>query len=124
MHLDGFRAYCLQKPEATESLPFGPDALVFKVAGKMFALADLAALPPRVALKCDPERAVELRERYAAVTAAYHFNKRHWNNVAFDGEVPDEELRTMVDHAYALVVAGLSKKDRVRLAASDASGES
>ncbi len=119
MHLDGFRTYCLQKPGATEGLPFGPDALVFKVAGKMFALAELAALPPRVALKCEPEHAVGLRERYAAVTPAYHFNKRHWINVAFDGEVPDDEVRALVDDAYALVVKGLTRRDRERLAAGE-----
>jgi predicted DNA-binding protein (MmcQ/YjbR family) len=115
MHLDALRTHCLARPGATEDLPFGPDTLVFKVGGKMFAAAALDALPPRVALKCDPERAVELRERYAAVSTAPYFDKRHWNAVALDGEVPDAEVRALVEHSYALVVAGLTRKARAAL---------
>ena len=78
MHLADLRTHCLAKPGATEDLPFGPDTLVFKVAGKVFALANLEWLPPAVNLKCDPERAVELRETYADVAPGYHMSKRHW----------------------------------------------
>jgi len=112
VYLDDLRTYCLSLPHTTEELPFGPDTLVFKVAGKVFAISGLDSIPPGVALKCDPERAVELRERYSAVTPAYHMNKQHWNGVAFTGEVPDDEIRELVDHSYALVVAGLPKKVR------------
>ena len=112
MHLDALRAHCLARPAATEDLPFGPDTLVFKVGGKMFALLALDELPPRVALKCDPERALELRERYAAVSTGPYMDKRHWNSVTLDGEVPDDELRAMVDHSHALVVAKLTRRVR------------
>lgn len=122
MYLDDLRTYCLSLPHTTEELPFGPDTLVFKVAGKVFAISGLDAIPPGVALKCDPERAVELRERYSAITPAYHMNKQHWNGVAFTGEVPDDEIRALVDHSYALVVAGLPKKVREGLAAAAQEG--
>jgi predicted DNA-binding protein (MmcQ/YjbR family)/Cu/Zn superoxide dismutase len=115
MHLDAFRDYALALPAATEDLPFGPDTLVFKVGGKMFALASLEALPPRVALKCDPERAAELRERYAAVSTGAYLDKRHWNSITLDGEVPDDELRAMVVDSHALVVAKLTRKARAEL---------
>lgn len=109
---DTFRDLCLALPHATEDQPFGPDTLVFKVAGKIFATLALDALPPRVALKCDPERAVDLRERHAAVGTAPHFNKRHWNGVVLDGEVPAADVRDWVGHSYALVVGGLTRAQR------------
>jgi predicted DNA-binding protein (MmcQ/YjbR family) len=116
MHLDSLRRYCLVKPEATEDLPFGPDVLAFRVAGKIFALANLERVPPAVNLKCDPERAVDLRERYADVRPGYHMDKRHWNTVGLRGDVPGALVRDLVDHSYALVVAGLPRADRQRLA--------
>ena len=105
-----FRAYCLTKPNVTEGTPFGPDTLVFKVSGKMFALASLDAIPPRVNLKCDPERALDLRDRYEEVQPGYHMNKKHWNTVELGGGIPDAELREMIDHSYDLVVARLPKR--------------
>ena len=117
MYLDDLRTYGLGKPGATEDLPFGPGALVLKVGGRMFALLALDELPPRVSLKCDPERAVELRERYAAVSTAPYMDKRLWNAVALDGEVPDAELRALVDHSYDLVVAKLPRRLRDGLGA-------
>lgn len=112
MHLDQLRDHCLAKPATTESFPFDEDTLVFKVAGKMFAVIGLERLPQTVALKCDPEQALELRERYEDVGAAYHFNKTHWNGVGLRGDVPAEVVRELVDHSYDLVVAGLTRKAR------------
>jgi predicted DNA-binding protein (MmcQ/YjbR family) len=112
MNIEDFRAYCLAKPNATEGTPFGEDNLVFKVRGKMFALASLAEVPPRVNLKCDPERALDLRDRYEEVTPGYHMNKKHWNTIELSGGVPAAELRGMIDHSYELVVASLPKNRR------------
>ena len=115
MHLDDLRTHCLAKPGATEDLPFGPDTLVFKVAGKMFALAGLDALPPTANLKCDPERAAQLRETYADVGPGYHMNKRHWNTIGLRGDVPGRVILDLVDHSYALVVAGLPRVARAEI---------
>ncbi|MEP6937542.1 MAG: MmcQ/YjbR family DNA-binding protein [Chthoniobacterales bacterium] len=103
MNIESFREYCLQKPDATESLPFGDDTLVFKVKGKMFALAALDEVPTTVNLKCEPDLALDLRDRYAQVRPGYHMNKKHWNTIEFDGDVPDLEIRRMIDHSYDLV---------------------
>jgi predicted DNA-binding protein (MmcQ/YjbR family) len=109
MDLAQFCEYCLRKPYATESTPFGPDVLVFKVRDKMFALAALDEVPTRVNLKCDPDLALELRDRYEQVTPGYHMNKRHWNTVEIEVGIPDVELRKMIDHSYDLVVKSLPK---------------
>ncbi len=109
------RTLCLAQPAATEDQPFGEDTLVFRVGGKIFALLALDAFPPRVNLKCDPEQAAELRERYEAVLPGYHMNKRHWNTVVCDGTVPGDELAEMVAHAYSLVRASLPRKVQVGL---------
>ncbi len=113
MHLDAFRDHALALPGATEDQPFGPDTLVFRVGGKIFALLALDAAT--VNLKCDPERAVELRERYADVRPGYHMNKRHWNTVALQGDVPAAEIRAMADAAYGLVRASLTRAARATL---------
>ena len=115
MNIESFREYCLKKPAATEATPFGPDDVVFKVEGKMFALADLMDVPPRVNLKCDPDLALELRDRYEQVTAGYHMNKKHWNTVVLDGVIPPAEVRKMIDHSYDLVVRSLPKAKREKL---------
>ena len=107
-----FREYCLSKPEATEDTPFGPDVLVFKIRGKMFALAALDEVPVRVNLKCEPDLALELRDRYEQVTPGYHMNKKHWNTVEIGTGIPEVELRSMIDHSYQLVVKGLPKASR------------
>ncbi|HEX3620636.1 MAG TPA: MmcQ/YjbR family DNA-binding protein [Candidatus Udaeobacter sp.] len=112
MDLAQFREYCLSKPRATEGTPFGPDVLVFKVAGKMFALAALNELPPTVNLKCDPDLALDLRDRYEQVRPGYHMNKKHWNTVEIEGGIPVVELRRMIDHSYELVVERLPKAAR------------
>jgi predicted DNA-binding protein (MmcQ/YjbR family) len=109
MDLAQFREYCLRKPCTTESTPFGPDVLVFKVSGKMFALATLDETPTRVNLKCDPDLALDLRDRYEQVTPGYHMNKKHWNTIEIESGIPERELRKMIDHSYDLVVKGLTK---------------
>jgi predicted DNA-binding protein (MmcQ/YjbR family) len=122
MHLDEIRARCLAFPEVTEDFPFGPDPLVFKVGGKMFALLGIDDIPPRVVLKCDPERTVELRERYAGISTGPYFRNLHWNYVTLDGSVPGDLVRGMIDDSYRLVVARLKKADRERLLAAIGNG--
>ena len=115
MDLESFREYCLNKPHVTEGTPFGEDVLVFKVAGKIFALAPLDEVPARANLKCDPDLALELRDRYEQVQPGYHMNKKHWNTVEIDSEIPEPELRRMIDHSYELVVKSLPKAARAKL---------
>jgi len=115
MDLGEFREYCLTKPGACEETPFGPDVLVFKVGGKMFALAALDEVPTTVNLKCDPDLALDLRDRYEQVSPGYHMNKKHWNTVEIGTGVPDSEVRKMIDHSYELVVASLPKATRTKL---------
>ena len=106
---------CSAKPESAEDYPFGDDVAVFKVVGKMFALVTLGPAPGSVSLKCDPDLAAGLRRRYAAITAGYHLNKRHWNTVTLDGSVPEDELLDLIDHSYELVVARLPRVKRDKL---------
>ena len=115
MDLGSFREYCLSKPGATEDTPFGEDVLVFKVGGKVFALAPLDEVPAAANLKCDPDLALELRDRYEQVRAGYHMNKKHWNTVEIDSGIPDAELRKMIDHSYELVLRTLPKVKREKL---------
>jgi predicted DNA-binding protein (MmcQ/YjbR family) len=115
MQTDVFREYCLKKPGVTESTPFGPADLVFKVGGKMFALLALEEIPAKCNLKCDPDRALELRDRYEQITGGYHMNKKHWNTVELGGEIPTAEVRQMIDHSYELVMASLPKAQRAKL---------
>src|SRR6202163_1804511 len=112
MDLEKFREYCLAKKGATEDTPFGEDVLVFKVGGKMFALVALDEIPARANLKCDPDLALELRDRYEQVRPGYHMNKKHWNTVEIEGGIPAAELRRMIDHSYELVVKSLPKAVR------------
>lgn len=109
MNLEGFRSHCLSKKGVTEEFPFGEDVMVMKVMGKMFALAGIEGFD-RISIKCDPEVAVELRERYPAVLPGYHLNKKHWNTVLLDGTVPDKLVKTWMDNSYDLVVKTLPKQ--------------
>jgi len=109
MDLETLRQYCLGKLAVTESAPFGEDVLVFKVAGKIFALAPLDEVPATANLKCDPDLALELRDRYEQIRPGYHMNKKHWNTIELDSGIPDTELRKMIDHSYQLVVRSLPK---------------
>ena len=115
MDLAQFREDCLSKPGATESTPFGSDVLVFKVSGRIFALAALDQVPATANLKCDPDLALELRDRYEQVRPGYHMNKKHWNTVEIDSGMPDAELHKMIDHSYELVVRSLPKTRREKL---------
>lgn len=114
MTLAGLRDHCCRLPGFSEDLPFGPDVLAFRVAGKIFALMDVDNFES-VNLKCDPERAVELREQYAAIIPGYHMNKAHWNTVRMDGSVPDRLVIELADHSYELVRDSLPKKLRETL---------
>ena len=119
MTLEEFRTHCAAFPGFSEDLPFGPEVLAFRVGGRIFALMDVDAFES-VNLKCDPERAVDLREQHAGITPGYHMNKRHWNTVTLGGALPDGLVRELIDHSYALVVAGLPAKERARLSTGSA----
>jgi len=112
MNIEEFRDYCLSKNQVTESFPFDEETLVFKVAGKMFALAGLEHNPATVSLKCNPEKALELREEYDEITPGYHMNKMHWNSVIIDGNLSYILIRELIDDSYNLVVKGLTKKQQ------------
>jgi predicted DNA-binding protein (MmcQ/YjbR family) len=112
MDLAEFRDYCLNKSGATEDTPFGDDVLVFRVGGKIFSLTPLERFPVTVNLKCDPDLALELRDRYDQVRPGYHMNKKHWNTVEIGSGLPDLEVRKMIDHSYNLVASRLRKAKR------------
>lgn len=115
MTLEQLRTVCLAKLGTSEAFPFGPDTLVFKVRGKMFALCRVTDDPLEVNLKCEPELAELLRENYDSVVPGYHMNKRHWNTVIVDGSVPEHEVLDLIDLSYTLVVSGLKKSEREQL---------
>ena len=114
MYLDELREYCLQKKGTSEDTPFGPETLVFRVMGKIFAITGIDEYE-FVNLKCDPERAIELREEYAGIKPGWHMNKQHWNSVMTDGSVGENLFKELVDHSYDLIVASLPKKVRLEL---------
>lgn len=121
MNIEDFRIYCLSKPGTEECLPFDAHTLVFKVMGKMFALTSLNSDTFTVNLKCDPDRALELREAYDAVQPGYHMSKKHWNTVDFEAGLKISFLKELIDHSYDLVVKGLTKKlkEELKLLAED-----
>jgi predicted DNA-binding protein (MmcQ/YjbR family) len=106
MDIEQLRDYCLTKPGAEETTPFGPDNIVYKVKGKMFLLVPLETQPLQFNAKCDPEKAIELREEYACVLPGYHMNKKHWNTIIVDGTLSSQQLKEMVDESYLLVSKG------------------
>ena len=108
MNIEEFRDYCLSKPGVTEDMPFGENTLVFKVGGKMFALTDINTFAS-INLKCDPEKALELRDQYPFILPGYHMNKKHWNTVVLDGAISRNLLTELIDHSYTLVYSGLPK---------------
>ena len=115
MDIQYYFDYCLSKKAVTEHFPFDEDTLVFKVGGKMFALSSLSQWEkgtPSVNLKCDPERAEELRANYNAIQPGYHMSKIHWNTVDVHGDVSDSLLKELIDHSYDLVLSSLTKKVR------------
>jgi len=104
MNIEQIREYVLQKPSVTEGFPFGGDTLVFKVNGKVFLLTGLDSDPLQFNVKCDPDRAIELREEYPEnILPGYHMNKKHWNTIVVDGTVPKKLLKEMIDDSYTLV---------------------
>ena len=113
------RALCMGFTGAEETYPFSPDATVFKVRGKIFAIAHLNGEPQRISLKCEPARAEQLRGDHAAVTPGYHLNKRHWNTVVIDGSLPDDTIRDMLEDSYDLVVSKLPRARRRALGWAD-----
>jgi len=112
MDIETLREYCLQKAGVSEEFPFGETTLVFKVGGKVFLLTSLERSPLQFNVKCDPEKAVELREQYEGVLPGYHMNKKHWNTVLVNGTVPERMLRELIDHSYELITAALPGKTR------------
>ena len=112
MNIEEIREYCIAKPAVTEGFPFNDTALVFKVAGKMFALLDLSEDSRGISLKCDPELAIELREQHPEVTPAWHFNKQHWNGVDLQGSISNTQLKEWIDHSYTIVIGSLPKSKR------------
>jgi len=111
MDIEEIREYCLKKKAVTESFPFDETTLVFKVMNKMFALTPLEK-EPSISLKCEPEKAIELREHFSSVLPGYHMNKQQWNTVMIDGSISDRLLKEWIDDSYKLIVAKLPKKER------------
>ena len=109
MHLDELREYCINKKGVEEGFPFGGDTLVFKVMGKIFLLSGIDSQPVQFNAKCDPEKAIELRENYPCVLPGYHMNKKLWNTVLLDGSVPGTLVRELIDHSYELIRAKSKK---------------
>lgn len=114
MNIEEYREHCLSKKGVTEESPFGPDTLVYKVMGKMFALSGIENFE-YINLKCDPDRAIDLRERHEDVRPGYHMNKKLWNSVYINGDVSDQMVYELIDHSYELVVASLTKKLQAEL---------
>ncbi len=108
MDIEALRAYCLNKRKVTESFPFDDVTLVFKVMGKMFAIMPLEK-EQMISLKCDPDRAIKLRDRYAGVQPGWHLNKTHWNQVLLESDVDDKLIMELVDHSYDLIVAKFTR---------------
>jgi len=118
MDLKSLQKTLLNKKGTTEETPFGPEVLVYKVMGKMFALLAWDENPLRITLKCNPDLALALRAKYPAIIAGYYMSKKHWNTIVLDGSVPENEILEMIYDSYALVVKKLRKVDREKLANS------
>lgn len=115
MNIEEFYAYCLQKKGVSEHFPFDEQTLVFKVGTKIFALTDVTSFRS-INLKCNPEKAIELREEYAAVQPGYHMNKKHWNTIILFSDLDDQLMKELIDHSYNLVLNSLPKKTRDEIA--------
>ena len=113
MNNEDVRDYCLAKKGATESFPFDEDTLVFKVGGKMFLLLSISSNPVEFNVKCEPEKAIELREKHSSITPGFHMSKSHWNLVRCDGSISRKLILEMIDNSYTLIVNSLPKKVRV-----------
>ncbi|MFY8096770.1 MAG: MmcQ/YjbR family DNA-binding protein [Flavobacterium sp.] len=118
MNIQQLYEFCLAKKAVTEHFPFDEDTLVFKVAGKMFCLTSLSSWEegrPSLNLKCDPQKAIEWREEFEGVLEGYHMNKKHWNTILVNQDVPDQKVIYFINHSYELVIAHLPKKNREEL---------
>jgi len=115
MNIENITHYCLSKKGAIEDFPFDEETLVFKVGGKMFALIPLEKIPLQINLKCEPEKAIELREVYENVQPGWHMSKKYWNTVTVNGNLRWSELKEWIEHSYDEVVKGLSKKEKEML---------
>lgn len=115
MNIESFREFCLSLKGASERFPFDETTLVFYVQNKMFTLIDIEDFESGANLKCDPEKAIELREKFTCVVPGYHMNKKHWNTVRMDGSVTDKLLKEWITDSYNLVVASLTKKQKMEL---------
>lgn len=112
MNIEEFREYCIAKKGVTEELPFGPDTLVYKVLGKMFALTPLESETFSVNLKCNPVKSLELRDEFPYIIGAFHMNKTHWNSINGESS-PTKQLKELTDHSYDLVISGFPKKLKI-----------
>lgn len=115
MNIETVREYCLSKNGAEEDYPFDEETLVFKVRGKMFALIPLEKIPLQINLKCDPEKAIELREQYEDVLPGWHMSKKHWNTIILEGNIRWNDLKDWIDHSYDEVVKGLKKAEQSKI---------
>ena len=115
MNIETLREYCLSKKAVTEDFPFGEDTLVFRVLTKIFLLVSLSSNPLQFNAKCDPDKAIELRDQYDVVQPGYHMNKKHWNTIIMDGSLSNAQLKEMIDDSYNLIVQSLPKKERENL---------
>jgi predicted DNA-binding protein (MmcQ/YjbR family) len=115
MTYDEAKNYLLSKPDAREDYPFGPEVMVPKIKGKMFATLGIEKGIGNMNLKCDPDHAQELRDLFESVKPGYHMNKRHWNTIILDGSIPQGEIERMIDHSYGLVVKKLKRVEREAL---------
>lgn len=112
MNHDIIREYCLQKKATTFDFPFDEEVMACRVAGKIFVLMSILEFPVTINVKCDPEKAIDLRERYEAVKPGYHQNKKHWNTVTCDGSLTDSDIFSFIDHSYEMVLQSIPKKLR------------
>ncbi len=108
--LEEIRNHCLKKEKVTEDLPFDVSTLAFRIGGKIFLLTDIDAEILSINLKCDPQKAIELRDNYPEIRPGYHMNKRHWNTVLCEGNLPRTMILELIDHSYGLVLASLPRK--------------
>lgn len=115
MNIESIINYCLTKKGTVEDFPFDEDTLVFKVGGKMFVLIPLEKIPLQINLKCNPEKAIELRENFEEVQPGWHMSKNHWNTILLSGNVRWDDLKEWIDHSYDEVVKGLKKSEREKL---------
>ena len=115
MNIEEFRGHCLSKKGVTEETPFGPETIVYRVIGKMFAATGTDRIPATANLKCDPEKAIQLRNEFKSILPGYHMNKKHWNTVILESELDDRLIKELIDHSYEQVVMGLGKKEKEEL---------